>query len=136
MGELEKLVASVEAAIRAGTEKPDFAHGKVSLWVKLVRLDSQGHEETVGPPHKVMLTATSYDDLVRQLAENLVVATFGGDVQLVTAMPNLILKLFEKKTFVPVAGAPPVDQAGQLFLKGTVYRSEPSLWDQWFGKKN
>ncbi|HWI60270.1 MAG TPA: hypothetical protein VNT75_00385 [Symbiobacteriaceae bacterium] len=126
----------MEAAIRAKAEKPDFAHGKVSLWVKLVRLDAQGHEEPVGPLHKVMLTATSYDDLIRQLAENLVVATFGGDVQLVDAMPNLILKLFETKRYVAIPGAPPIDQAGQLFLKGTIYRSEPSLWDQWFGKKS
>lgn len=136
MGELESLVAGVEAAIRRGTEQPDFQHGKVSLWMKLVRLDSEGREETVGPVHKVLLTASSYDDLLRQVAENLVVATFGGDVQLVEAMPNLVLKLFEQKAYVAVPGAPPIDQAGQLLLKGTVYRSEPSLWDSWFKKKS
>ena len=135
MGELESLVATVEAAIQAHVEPPDFGHGKVSVWIKLVRLArAPDPEETVGHVHKVLLTVKSLDDLIQQVAENLVVAVFGGDVQLVAAMPNLIIKLFESKAYVPLPGAPPIDQSGQVFLKATVYRWEPSLWDQIFGK--
>ncbi|HYF95738.1 MAG TPA: hypothetical protein VD969_26275 [Symbiobacteriaceae bacterium] len=137
MGELERLVATVEAAIRSHVEPPDFGHGKVSVWIKLVRpAKAPDPEETVGQVHKVLLTVSSFDDLVEQVAENLVVAIFGGDVQVVSSMPNLIVKLMEKKAYVPLPGAPPIDQSGQVFLKATVYRWEPSLWDQIFGKKD
>lgn len=136
MGELETLVAKVEAAILAHLEPPEFSHGKVSVWIKLIKpAAGQDPEETVGHVHKVLLTAVSFQDLVQQLAENLVVAIFGGDVQLAQSMPNLVVKMFESKAWIPVPGAPPVDQAGQIFLKATVYRWEPSLWDQIFGKK-
>ncbi|MDF2627311.1 MAG: hypothetical protein K0R39_1142 [Symbiobacteriaceae bacterium] len=134
MGELEQLVAKVESALRTHLKAPDFRHGKASVWMKLVRPLGANQEETVGDVHKVLLTATSYDDLLRQVSENLVVAAFGGDVQLVDAMPNLIVKVFESKAYVPIAGAPPIDQAGQVFLKATVYKWEPSLWDQIFGR--
>ncbi|HYF78416.1 MAG TPA: hypothetical protein VD973_14865 [Symbiobacteriaceae bacterium] len=135
MGELEQLVAKVESALQAHLKTPDWKHGKVSVWMKLVRPMGQSQEETVGDVHKVLLTATSYDDLLSQVAENLVVAAFGGDVQLVDSMPNVIVKLFDKKAYVAVPGAPPLDQAGQIFLKATVYKWEPSLWDQIFGGK-
>lgn len=135
MGELEQLVTRVEAALRSHVKAPEFRHGKVSVWMKLVRPAGPGQEETIGDVHKVLLTATNYDDLLSQVAENLVVAAFGGDVQLVDAMPNLIIKLFDAKAYVPIPGAPPIDQAGQVFLKATVYKWEPSLWDQIFGSK-
>lgn len=135
MAELERLVTKVEAALRAYLKAPDFRHGKASVWMKLVRPTGTNQEETVGDVHKVLLTANSYDDLLSQVSENLVVAAFGGDVQLVDTMPNLIVKLFESKAYVPIPGAPPIDQAGQIFLKATVYKWEPSLWDQIFGGK-
>lgn len=135
MGELEQLVAKVENALRTHVKRPDYWHGKASVWLKLVRPTGQNQEETVGSVHKVLLTAASYDDLLRQVAENLVVAAFGGDVQLVDTMPNLIIKLFDSKAYVAIPGAPPIDQAGQIFLKATVYKWEPSFWDQIFGGK-
>lgn len=137
MEELQRLVAQVEQAIRAHAQPPERGHGKASVWIKLVKpAKAPEPEETVGQVHKVMLTFTSYDDLIQEIAENLVVAVFGGDVQLVPALPNLIIKLFEHKFYVPVPGAPPIDQSGQVFLKATVYHWEPSLWDQIFGKKD
>lgn len=134
MGELEKLAATVEAAIKGRIRPTEFRPGKVSVWIKMVKLVGN-QEETAGHVHKVLLTAAHDEDLIRQLAENLVVATFGADVPLVESMPNLIVKLFDTKAYVAIPGAPPIDQAGQLFLKATVYPFEPSLWDQLFGKK-
>lgn len=135
MGELEKLAARTAQAILKHVEPPEFHPCKVSIWIKLVKLvhvDGAQMEETVGSVHKLMLMSNSYADLVRELADNMVLAAFGGDVQLVKEIPNLIVKLFDHKAYVPMPGAPPLDQPGQLYLKATVYRWEPSLWDQLF----
>lgn len=138
MGELEKLVSKTEQAILAVLKPPtEFSPCKVSVWIKLVkpaRVDGVQMEETVGNVHKVMLEVNSVDELVREVADNVVVAVFGGDVPLVRQMPNLIVKVFDSKAYVPMEGAPPLDAAGQMFLKATVYRWEPSLWDQLFKK--
>jgi hypothetical protein len=138
MGELEKLAAQVAKAIHEYVSPPEFHPGKVSVWIKLVRpqlMDGAHVEETLGSVHKVIFDAISLDELIREVADNLVLAAFGGDVQIVTAMPNLIVKLFETKGYVPIPGAPPIDQAGQVYLKATVYRWEPSLWDQLFKRQ-
>jgi hypothetical protein len=138
MGELEQLVRTTAHAIREQVRPAEFHACKVSLWIKLVRpamADGAHIEETVGNVHKVILHVNSLDDLTKEVAENMVLAAFGGDVQLVKEMPNLIVKLFDHKAYVQIPGAPPLDQTGQVFLKATVYRWEPSLWDQLFGSK-
>lgn len=138
MGELEKLVSRVNQAILERVRLDEFHPGKVSVWIKLVKpvfQDGVHMEETVGNVHKVMFVANSLEELVREVADNMVLAAFGGDVQLVKDLPNVIVKLFEHKLYVPLPGAPPIDQAGQLFLKATVYRWEPSLWDQLFKRQ-
>lgn len=138
MAELEQLVAQTVAAIRAQFERDEFHPGKVSVWIKLIRqvpMEQTFIEETVGSVHKVMLPAGSFSELLGALAENLVVAVYGDEVQIVREMPNLIIKLFERKAVVRVPGAPPIDQSGQIFLKATVYRWEPSLWDQLFHRE-
>jgi len=127
----------VELAIRRRLTLPDFRPGKVSVWIKLIRysqLDGGLVEETVGNIHKLMLAVNSSDELMQELSANMVVSVYGGEMQLVKEMPNLIVKLFDRKAYVEMPGAPPVDQAGQLVLKATVYRWEPSLWDQLLGK--
>jgi hypothetical protein len=138
MGELENLVKRVALAIRERINPPDFHPCKVSVWIKLVRLvtvDGTHMEETVGNVHKVLFDVISPDELIAEVADNLVLAAFGGDVQIFKEMPNLIVKLFESKAYIALPGAPPIDQAGQVFLKATVYRWEPSLWDQLFKRK-
>lgn len=100
--------------------------------MKLGRLEGSQIEEPVGNVHKLVLQVNSLDELVGELADNMVVAVYGGDIQLVKEMPNLIIKLFDQKVWIPMTGAPPIDQAGQIYLKATVYRWEPSLWDQLF----
>jgi len=135
MGELERLVSKTEGAIWAALKSPNFGPCKVSVWIKLVKpakVDGSQIEETVGNVHKVMLEVNSLEELVRELADNIVLAIFGGDVQVVKEMPNLIVKLFDSKAYVAMEGAPPLDAVGQVFLKATVYRWEPSLWDQLF----
>ncbi|HEY3368633.1 MAG TPA: hypothetical protein VGK74_26545 [Symbiobacteriaceae bacterium] len=136
--ELEKLTAQTEAAIRERLDLPRFDAGKVSVWIKFVRhvrSDGSLMEEPVGPVQKMVLYIASYDDLVRTVAENMILTVYGSDLQIVPHLPNLIVKLFDRKVFVPVAGAPPLDQPDQIFLKATVYRYEPSLWDQLFKRK-
>lgn len=107
------------------------------MWIKLVKLvtsDGTQMEEAVSNVHKVMMDVNSLDELIAELADNLVMALYGGDVPLVKDTPNLIVKVFDSKAYVPMPGAAPLDAAGQVFLKATVYRWEPSLWDQIFKK--
>ncbi|HLN62685.1 MAG TPA: hypothetical protein VK464_14155 [Symbiobacteriaceae bacterium] len=139
MAELEQLVGLVERTIHQHLRPSEFHPCKVSVWIKLVRpakLDGVQVEETVGDVHKVVFQANSSAELVREIADNLVLAVFGGDVQIVQDVPNLIVKLFDQKTVVPMPGAPPLDQAGQTWLKATVYRFEPSLWDHLFKRED
>jgi hypothetical protein len=138
VAELARLVAQTESAIRERFAADEFHPGKVSVWIKLIRqvpMEQTQLEETVGSVHKVLLPASSFPELIRALSENLVVTVYGGELQIVREMPNLIIKLFDRKAVVPVPGAPPLDQAGQIFLKATVYRWEPSLWDQLFHRE-
>lgn len=137
--ELEKLVAHVEEAIKARIDLPGFRPGKVSLWIKLVRFRHEDGcllEESVGGLQKCLFTAASVDELINQVADNIVLAIFGAELQLVREMPNLIVKLFDRKAQVPMAGAMPLDQPDQIWLKATVYRYEPGLWERLFGRQS
>ncbi len=134
MGELERFVEQVARIIERHVEPPaDFHPGKVSVWIKLVRfvsVDGAKMEETVGTVHKLIFVADTVPELIRVVAENMVLVAFGSEVQLVREMPNLIVKLFDQKRFVPIPGAPPLDEPDQLYLKATIYEFRPSLWDQ------
>lgn len=137
--ELEQLLSQVAEAIRSKIDLPEFHAGKFSMWLKFVRPviteDGTRMEESVGGLQKLVFTAGSFDELLLHVAENAVLAVYGAELPVVKELPNLIVKLIDRKSFVPVPGGPPVDQAGQVFLKATVYRYEPSLWEQIFGRK-
>lgn len=136
--ELEKMVAQTAAAIQAAIPVPEFRSGKFSVWLKFVRLktdDGTTVEENLAPPTKQIFTAANADELLHQLADNVLLAVFGAEAPVVQEMPNLIVKLLDKKAQVAVPGAPPLTQPDQIFLKATVYEYSPSLWDTLFGRK-
>lgn len=129
--ELERLAAQTAATIRSRFETLELSPGKYSLWLKFVRLTVQDGirtEEATGPIRKLLVTTHSLDDLIGQLAEQLVLTVFGSEVQVVPEMPNLIVKLLDQKVHVHTAGAPALDAAEQVWLKATLYRQESSLW--------
>jgi hypothetical protein len=135
--ELEQLLIRTETAINQAIPDPDFTHGKVSMFIKFVRMvDSDGSqmEESLGHVNKQVLTVSSYDELLRHVAENMMLAVYGAEVQLVKDMPNLIVRLFDQKAMIQTPGAPALDAPGQIYLKATVYRYEPSLWDSLFNR--
>jgi len=135
--ELEQLLVRTESAISRAIPRPDFTHGKVSMYIKFVRfIDSDGSpiEEAIGPVLKQVLTVSSYDELLRHVSENMMLAVYGAEIQVVKEMPNLIVRLFDQKSFVPTPGAPDLDAPRQIYLKATVYRYEPSLWDSLFNR--
>lgn len=136
--ELEKLLTQTEAAIRERIGSVHFQPCKVSIWIKFVRrvpMDGAYVEEPAGPVHKLLVPIETEQELIATVAENMVLAVFGGDLQVGERMPNLIVKLFDRKAFIPLPGNPPVEQPDQVYLKATVYRYEPSLWDQFFKRK-
>lgn len=136
--ELEALLIQTEQLILAQIDLKEFRAGKVSVWVKFVRIervDGTLMEQTVGPVHKLIFLAGSYRELIHQVAQNVVLAVYGAEVPTVKEIPNLILRLFTHKVRVAMPGAPPLEEPGQLFAKVTVYEYAPDLWEQMFGKK-
>lgn len=141
---LEKLVQELTTALHShfpATEplvpERGFSPGRYSLWLRLVKpgeLDGSIVDQPIGPASKLALTVKSRDELIEAIAENALVTIYGAEVPLVKEMPNLIVKLLEKKRRLQVPGAPPLDAKDQPFLKVTVYRFEPSLWDRLMGK--
>lgn len=137
--ELEQMVSDLTRQVREQVAPPTFRPGKVSLWLKLVRLvpmDGSLVEENEGPVQKLILRAAAFDDLAQQMAENMVLYIYGAEVPLVREMPNVIMKLFDRKVRLKMAGAPPLEEPGQLFLKATVYEHSPSLWEQLFPRRD
>ncbi|HLO01775.1 MAG TPA: hypothetical protein VK191_01545 [Symbiobacteriaceae bacterium] len=135
---LEKLVQELTTALHSHLpEHQPISPGRYSLWLRLVKpgeLDGSIVDLPMGPAQKLALTVKSRDELLAAIAENALVTVYGAEVPLVKTMPNLIVKLLERKARVPVAGAPPIDAADQPFLKVTVYRFEPSLWERLMGQ--
>lgn len=135
---LEKLVQALTTALHSHLpERGSFSPGRYSLWLRLVKqgeLDGSLVDQPIGPASKLAITVKSRDELIEAIAENALVTIYGAEVPLVKEMPNLIVKLLEQKAKVPVSGAPPLDAEGQPFLKVTVYRFEPSLWERLMGK--
>jgi hypothetical protein len=135
---LEKLVQDLTTALHSHLPEPETVlPGRYSLWLRLVKpglLDGAHVDQPIGPAQKLMITIKSRDELIEAIAENALVTIYGAEVPLVDRMPNLIVKLLVRKAKVKVEGAPPLDAADQPFLKVTVYRFEPSLWDRFFGK--
>lgn len=135
---LEELLGQVTKAILSRVDLPTFHPGEVSCWIKFVKLvgtNGAKVEESVGGVQKLIFDAGSVAELVHEVAENALLTVYGAETPIVTDMPNLIVKLFDKKVFVPMAGAPPLDQLGQIYLKVTVYRYDPGLWEQLFPRK-
>lgn len=136
--ELERLVQDLTTALHSHfPEQAPFSPGRYSLWLRLVKpglLDGSVVDVAMGPPSKLALTVKSQDELLAAIAENALVTVYGAEIPLVKEMPNLIVKLLERKQRIAVTGAPPLDVADQPFLKVTVYRFEPSLWDRLMGR--
>jgi hypothetical protein len=134
---LEALLARTERAIAEQVTLSDFEPCKVSMWLKFVKLqpvDGTNMEVNITPVQKVIFTASSFAELVQEVAENMVLAVYGADAPPVKELPNLIVKLFDQKARIATPGAPPLEEEGQIFLKATVYRYEPSLWERLFGR--
>lgn len=137
---MEELELMIQHAAKAVQEQVDlgrvaFHPGKVSVWLRFVRLDPGGEREVL-PAQKVVKEVRTEKELLYQVAEQVVLTVFGSELTVVSDLPNLILKLFDQKTLVHLPGAPALEQADQIFLKVTVYRYEPGLWKRLFGGKD
>lgn len=137
--ELEKMALRIHRQMQESVELPNFRPGKVSLWLKYVRLkrdDGAILEETDGPVQKQVFLAASPDELMQDVAENILLFVFGAELSQVKGLPNLIIKLFDKKVRLQTPAAPALDEPDQLFLKATVYEYHPSLWEQLFSRRS
>lgn len=136
---LEQAAEEIARELQRRIELPNFRPGKVSLWLKLVKLvpdDGATIEQTVGTVGRQIFLAASPAELMRDVATNVLLFVFGAELPLVNDLPNLIVKLYDKKVWIQVQGGPPLDQAGQIFVKATVYEYHPGLWEQLFGSRS
>lgn len=136
MTELDLMTRHVAKAIEEQIDLSavSFQSGKVSIWLRFIRLESGGEQEVL-PAQKVIAEVLSPRALLYKVAEQVVLSVFGSEVTVVAEVPNLIVKLFDRKAMVRVPGGPPLEQEKQIFLKVTVYRYEPGLWQRLFGAK-
>lgn len=129
--ELERLIRKVAAAIVTETGIPKVRPGRHEIWLTFVRRDGST-EERVMPGRKVVHSVVTGHELVHAVAEAIVLTVFGELVQVVKELPNLRLRLLERRAQVHLPGAPPLEQDGQIWLKVTVRRSEPGLLERLF----
>lgn len=134
----EQLAQTVAQRLQAALPAPGVVPGKVSVWLRFVRHVPQPAgapaEETVGTTTRVFFTALAAAELYEQVAQNVLLKVYGEEIQTVTALPNLILRVEDRKVRVAMPGAPPLDQPGQIFLKVTVFAWRPGLWERLFGR--
>lgn len=135
-GELDLMIQHAARALEAQIDwgAIDFHPGKFSIWLRFIRL-TEGGEQEVLPAHKLVREAMTEKELRYLLAEQVVLTVFGSELTVVTDLPNLVVKLNDRKSTVHLPGAPPLEQPDQIFLKVTVYRYEPGLWARLFGSK-
>lgn len=119
------------AAIVTETGIPKVRPGRHEIWLTFVRRDGST-EERVMPGRKVVRSVVTGHELVHAVAEAIVLTVFGELVQVVKELPNLRLRLLERRAQVHLPGAPPLEQDGQIWLKVTVRRSEPGLLERLF----
>lgn len=130
--ELNLLIQTVAQAITSEIELTSCPSAKYEVWLRFVRL-GPGAERPVMPARKLLIEAQTPKELIYATATEVVLAVYGAEVTVVDHLPNLILRLLDKKGLVHLPGAPPLDEAEQIFLKVKVSRYQPGLWQQLFG---
>lgn len=123
------MAATIQQAVTSVTVR----HGKYDLWLRFVRVED-GNEREVSAAYREPLDAMDKADLVRQVAEQIVLVVFGSETSPVTELPNLRLFFLGHRAVVHMPGAPDPNQPGQVFLKVSVADRRASLWPQWFTK--
>lgn len=113
---------------------PEVRPGKHEIWLTFIRRIGPS-EERVVPGRKRVLSVTTGRELLYAVAREVVLTVFGDEAQVVTDLPNLKLRLLDHRADVHLPGAPPLDQAGQIWLKVSVRRYEPGLLERIFGER-
>lgn len=132
MEELNQMVQLVAKAIRERIDLVGFQPSKYDLWLHFIRLED-GAEREVLPATKRVEEATTESELLYKVAEQVVLAVFGSEITVVTELPNLMVRLLDHRATVHLPGAPALDQPDQIFLKVSLSRHEPGLWQRLFG---
>ena len=128
------MIQTVAKAIAGRTDLPDVRPGKHEIWLTFIRRIGPS-EERVVPGQKRVLSVSTGRELLYAVAREVVLAVFGDVVQVVKDLPNLKVRLLDRRADVHLPGAPPLDQAGQIWLKVTVRRYEPGLLERLFGER-
>jgi|GEM_PF-1932716 len=128
------MIQTVAKAIAGRTDLPDVRPGKHEIWLTFIRRIGPS-EERVVPGQKRVLSVSTGRELLYAVAREVVLTVFGDVVQVVKDLPNLKVRLLDRRADVHLPGAPPLDQAGQIWLKVTVRRYEPGLLERLFGER-
>ncbi|MFZ5815576.1 MAG: hypothetical protein ACOY93_09790, partial [Bacillota bacterium] len=97
-GELDLMIQHAARALEAQIDwgAIDFHPGKFSIWLRFIRL-TEGGEQEVLPAHKLVREAMTEKELRYLLAEQVVLTVFGSELTVVTDLPNLVVKLNDRK---------------------------------------
>jgi hypothetical protein len=124
------MITAVTATIQKEVASVTVTHGKYDLWLRFVRVEAGGERE-LSPAFREPLDAMDKADLLRQVAERIVLLVFGSEVSPVSDLPNLRLFFLGRRAVVHMPGAPDPKQPKQVFLKVSVAYRRASLWPQW-----
>ncbi|MBP2018573.1 hypothetical protein J2Z79_001988 [Symbiobacterium terraclitae] len=132
--ELNLMIRTVAKAIASRIDLPEVRPGKHEIWLTFIRRTGPS-DERVLPGRKRVLSVTTGPELLYAVAREVVLTVFGDEVQVVKDLPNLKIRLLDHRADVHLPGAPPLDQAGQIWLRVTVRRYEPGLLERIFGER-
>lgn len=133
--ELDLLIQVVAEAIDDQVGRPECRPGKYDLWLTYIKRVGSG-ESAVLPGRRSVIDASGPTDLLYEVSAAVVLSVFGDEVQVVDELPNLQVRLLDRKGTVRLPGAPDPQQDGQIWLKVAVNRHEPGLWKRLFGKES
>ncbi|MFB5082645.1 hypothetical protein [Symbiobacterium thermophilum] len=128
------MIRRVAAVIIAETGIPKVRPGRHEIWLTFVRRTGTS-EERVMPGRRDVRSVMTGQELAHAVAESIVLTVFGGEIQVVDQLPNVKLRLLDRRADLHLPGAPPLDQDGQVWLRVTVRRSEPGLLERLFGPR-
>jgi len=131
--ELDLVIQKVAEAIDEQVGRPACLAGKCELWLTYVKRTG-GSDAAVMPGRKLIIDAAGPTELLYAIAAEVVLSVFGDEIRVVDDLPNLLLRLLDRRGEVHLPGAPDLAQEAQIWLKVTVHRHEPGLWQRLFGR--
>lgn len=130
--DLDVMVQTVARPLADHFDQLQIPPGKFDIWLQFVRPEEGGDREIL-PAQKQRVEALSTKELLYAVALEVTLAVFGGENRVVRDLPNLAVRVLDRRAKIHLPGAPALEAPGQVILKVSVSRHQPGLWTRLFG---